>query len=211
MNCDPRALAEIPPNSRGPDRALPLPPGSVAPGHDEESSALCLACGMCCDGTLHRSGRLVDEDDADRAHALGLAIVQTDGHRGFAMPCARFDRCCTAYGVARPRVCAQYFCEPLLAFRRGDLPLEEARARVEEALELRDRFHRATEPLPGFPGTPTLRRLTRVLGEEGGGLEIDAGTIALAHRLVSALRILSPLPEEVQREAGEEGSAQGEG
>src|SRR6185437_13875970 len=81
---------------------------------DEERSARCLACGLCCQGALH-----------------DLVPLDESPHRlAFRLPCPRLDdRRCTVY-AERPRTCASYACETLRAYGAGEIDEAEALARV---------------------------------------------------------------------------------
>ena len=52
---------------------------------------LCLACGLCCDGTLFDNVQLGPRDDAPALKALGLPVEVTRGRTPvtlFRQPCA---------------------------------------------------------------------------------------------------------------------------
>ncbi len=76
----------------------------------DELSALCLACGACCDGTLFTHAEL----DADESARLGarLRMLPLSSERpAFAQPCSAHDGAgCTLY-EQRPSVCSRYRCE----------------------------------------------------------------------------------------------------
>src|SRR6185437_3408746 len=111
---------------------------------DEERSALCLACGLCCQGALHDLVPL-DEDEVARAHALHLPVVESPHRLAFRLPCPRLDdRRCTVY-AERPRTCASYACETLRAYGAGEIEQAEALARIRAVGELSAR-------IPGLEG-----------------------------------------------------------
>ncbi len=75
---------------------------------------LCLACGLCCDGTLFHDVRLGPGDDAAHLKTLGLPIKGTDSSkRGarFSQPCAALcaDCRCKVY-AERPLQCHVFEC-----------------------------------------------------------------------------------------------------
>lgn len=75
---------------------------------------LCLACGLCCDGTLFDNVRLGPGDDAKRLQALGLPVAVTRARQPvthFRQPCAALcaDRSCRLY-ADRPGQCRTFEC-----------------------------------------------------------------------------------------------------
>lgn len=105
---------------------------------NEELSALCLTCGMCCDGTLFNKATI--QDDADEKIALNLGLTtfsNTKGERFFKLPCHHFKKCCTIYDKERPSVCHTYFCKPLRDVRNGKLELTDAKNRILKAVSYR--------------------------------------------------------------------------
>jgi Fe-S-cluster containining protein len=112
---------------------------------EEERSALCLACGLCCQGALHDLVPL-DEDELPRAEKLRLHVVESPHRLAFRLPCPRLDdRRCTVY-AERPRTCASYACETLRAYGVGEIEEAEALARIRAVGELSAR-------IPALEGT----------------------------------------------------------
>ena len=121
----------------------------------DPASALCTACGMCCDGTLFDRVR-VRADEEERIAALGLVIAPRGEKRYFEQPCPRLEGgCCTIY-ADRPFSCARYRCRLLVALDGGEVALPEALAKVTEAKRLIE----ATRPgwASGEDGSAARRR-----------------------------------------------------
>ncbi len=86
---------------------------------------LCLACGFCCDGTLHLHTALLP-DETPTAVALGLAVTTADGRAVFRQPCTQFrDGRCAIYD-RRPQVCRHYACALLKKLLAGEVSLEQS-------------------------------------------------------------------------------------
>jgi Fe-S-cluster containining protein len=101
---------------------------------DEERSALCLACGLCCQGALHDMVPL-DEDEIERAARLRLPLFESPLRLAFRLPCPRLDaRRCTVYDE-RPRTCASYACGVLRAYAAFEIDEPTALSRVERLRE----------------------------------------------------------------------------
>ncbi len=109
--------------SQGADRAASL-------------SALCLACGMCCDGNLFTQVPLV-ADEAARLRRRGLVVLEReDGSLALRQRCSALaDRRCAAY-EERPAGCRRYVCMLFIALAADELSLAEAQGLVAEAQAL---------------------------------------------------------------------------
>jgi uncharacterized protein len=105
----------------------------------ELASRLCLACGLCCDGTIYATAR-IQEDEIRQTADIGLETLRLPDERpGFSLPCHYLNGCaCTRYDAWRPSVCAKYFCQVQKRAKSGELAETEAFARVKQAVSLRD-------------------------------------------------------------------------
>jgi hypothetical protein len=137
----------------------------------ESTGDLCLACGLCCDGTLFDGVKLEPGDNARKLDALGLPITVWSGKKTFArfpQPCAALceDRTCRLY-ANRPRQCRVFECGVFKDAKAGGIAfpaalrlVKQARRRAdkirrllrelgdtEEHLGLGERFHRTSERL----------------------------------------------------------------
>lgn len=107
---------------------------------------LCLACGLCCDGTLFDNVRLEPGDDAPRLKTLGLPVTVSRGKEPaatFPQPCAALcaDRTCRLY-ADRPRQCRTYECMVYKGMQAGELAPADALRRVTGARRQADRVRR---------------------------------------------------------------------
>ena len=90
-----------------------------------DATALCLACGFCCDGTLHTHTILLAEE-VDAATNVGLTVGTVQDRPAFQQPCSRFrDGRCSIY-ERRPHVCRRYECALLKRHLDGEITLEQA-------------------------------------------------------------------------------------
>jgi len=100
-----------------------------------DGSALCVGCGMCCDGTLFdRIG--VTAEEQVRLKVLGFSLLRYEGEMVFEQPC-RSDDCgsCLIY-EARPVVCRRFRCGLLQAYQSGAISLDAAKSKQDKAREL---------------------------------------------------------------------------
>jgi hypothetical protein len=109
--------------------------GEMAEAPPPDGSALCLACGLCCEGVLHTYA-IVTPPDARRLRALGLKVESFDNHDGFRLPCPLYqDHRCSVY-PPHLHACQSYRCEVLSQYLAGHLTLAEATALVDGARAL---------------------------------------------------------------------------
>ncbi|MEJ5199160.1 MAG: YkgJ family cysteine cluster protein [Anaerolineae bacterium] len=96
--------------------------------HPQSPSAaelLCLACGFCCDGTLHTNTVLLPTE-TEAVAALDMVVEHIGERPAFAQPCAMFrDGRCTIYSQ-RPQVCRHYECALLKRLLAGEIGLLQA-------------------------------------------------------------------------------------
>lgn len=126
-------------------------------------STLCVACGLCCDGTLFTHVALAPGEDA-ALRAEGVEPRMREDGSVLPQRCAALcGRSCTVYG-ARPQGCRRYQCQLYGALSEGEVSLPEALAAVEEvqgalaALE-------TSLPADGS-GLPAVQRARRAVARE---------------------------------------------
>jgi uncharacterized protein len=113
-------------------------------------NSICMQCGMCCDGTLFKHAKIVEDEQA--IAKLGLTITKDEAHHPvFLQPCPCFKTCCTVY-ENRPKVCIGFFCPPLLKARRGLMSFEQANTTVQNALTLRAEILTLASTVEAFKG-----------------------------------------------------------
>ena len=99
-------------------------------------SDLCLACGLCCDGTLFDHARVTKAEAKKLKGTAVELVVDSEGHPALRQPCGALkSKCCTVY-EKRPKECRSFKCNLYVKVERGDLSVEEALPRIDEALAL---------------------------------------------------------------------------
>lgn len=112
---------------------------------------LCLACGLCCDGTLFDHVQLGPVDDAKKLKMLGLPVAgsrsQPPGFR-FVQPCAALcaDRTCRLY-ADRPLQCRDFECGVFKEAKAGRISHAAARRLVKKARSQADNIRRLLHAL----------------------------------------------------------------
>jgi Putative zinc- or iron-chelating domain len=99
-------------------------------------SALCLACGVCCDGVLH-SHAIVKPGESDHVRALGLTVETFNDHLGFLLPCPLYrEHRCSIYTATRPHICGAYQCRLLKKYLAGAITYEQSTQIIQRTREL---------------------------------------------------------------------------
>ena len=101
------------------------------------ANELCLACGMCCAGTIY-SVLPIGQDEVEASRAAGMTI--SAGHEGepaAALPCPHLNgTACGLYDQWRPRTCGEYMCRLQQRMGAGEIGLTAAKAEVARLKEL---------------------------------------------------------------------------
>ncbi|HEY6167069.1 MAG TPA: YkgJ family cysteine cluster protein [Verrucomicrobiae bacterium] len=147
--------------------------------NDAVTGQLCLACGLCCDGTLFHDVKLHTSDDATKLKAFGLPIRTPNAKlpiSKFPQPCAALcaDRTCRAY-ADRPLQCHVFECGVFKGLTAGRIEFPTALRLVTQARQRADK----------------VRRLLRDLGDTAEGVSLSERFRRVQRRMES-----SPLDEE---------------
>jgi uncharacterized protein len=144
--------------------------------HDD-SHALCLECGLCCNGVIFADGQLQDGDDAARLQARGLKLLPNrkaqTANRKFRQPCSAFDSCRCRIYADRPEYCRAFACRVLLNVKAGRLDVAAARRLILEARRLADEVRRQLRELGDTDEDVALSRRFRWMRKrlESGGAD----------------------------------------
>jgi hypothetical protein len=103
--------------------------------------ALCLQCGLCCNGMLFADVRPEAGDDSPLFA----------GRRRVPQPCPAFQAgdCTCAIYAERPVRCRQFECRQLLGVRAGETTVPQALRKIEKARRLGARLEKGLQAL-GF-------------------------------------------------------------
>ena len=130
----------------------------MSPVTDEEKEALCLHCGLCCDGSLF-SFLGIQPGEVERLGRRGLAVAaRPDGRLALDLSrgCPGLSgKCCTLY-QDRPQACRDYRCLLFMALEEGEVGLPEAKSVVDET-------HATLAALHASPSPPSRQDAQRIL------------------------------------------------
>jgi hypothetical protein len=154
--------------------ADPSPPAddSAASEPLSDASALCVDCGMCCNGVLFTNAR-AEPDEVPRLRALGLEVEQVrDDRLQFRLPCPHHHEGHCGIYSDRFLKCRSFRCALLKRLDSGETTLAEARATVAQARTMlgrvtaldpgsahfRERVRQRSEPAPADEGEDAALR-----------------------------------------------------
>jgi uncharacterized protein len=100
-----------------------------------DSTNICLACGLCCTGTLIGFVQLGSEELPALRELLD--IENTNGEGFFLQPCKKYCDGCTIY-ADRPKHCAKYECELLKAVEQNEMAFDSAVEIIEVVKQKKD-------------------------------------------------------------------------
>ncbi len=142
---------------------------------------LCLACGLCCDGTLFDNVRLGPGDDAKKLKELGLPVSVSRSRTPvthFRQPCAALcaNRTCRLY-ADRPVQCRTFECGVFKGAQAGRIKhpaalrlVKQARRRADKVRRLLRELGDTEEHLPlSERFRRTKRRLESGIADEAAG------------------------------------------
>lgn len=150
------------------------------------ASRLCLACGLCCDGTVYPHA-VAREDEVPRAVGLGFTAIRAeDGSPAYALPCHYLEgRACTRYREWRPSVCSDYFCRVQARAGSGEISETEALGLIAKAQDFRDAM---VAQLPPEVSRPKARQHLEALAARDG--KLAPADAAFAMRMFALERFL---------------------
>ena len=152
-----------------------------SPSQDRAASlsALCLACGMCCDGNLFTQVPLV-ADEATRLRRRGLVVIEReDGSPALRQRCGALAGTRCAVYEERPAGCRQHACMLHLALAADELSLAEAQGLVAQAQTL---LAAADAALPPGPAA-VMQRARQALREREVGTAVRTAVEAARRHL----------------------------
>jgi len=116
-----------------------IPPSAETAGR--EGSRLCLACGLCCQGVLHR-GAHIEHDEIETVRRLGLTVIASEEGPVFPLPChLHQEGRCTVY-TERPNVCHSYQCKLLRRYLTGEVGWDDCMRLIDLAKDLMTQISR---------------------------------------------------------------------
>lgn len=93
---------------------------------ERSAQSLCLACGLCCDGTIFSQVPLGPEEEVILLEESGIRIISDKASRIFKQPCPAHKSCVCKIYADRPLNCRAYQCSVLKRFKKNEINRDEA-------------------------------------------------------------------------------------
>ncbi len=134
---------------------------------------LCLACGLCCDGSIFEVVALSGAE-AERLSTQGVRLTVRRGGTVLVQPCAALEGTCCRLYAQRPQGCRAFECLVLRRLSNGGLDESEALRVVREARAHVEEVGRAFA-VPA--GSPVLGHARRAVGEPTVKVSMEAAEL----------------------------------
>lgn len=95
---------------------------------------ICLACGLCCDGTLIGHVQLEQEEIPTLKKLMD--VEDENGNGFFLQPCSKYCNGCTIYSK-RPKQCDSFNCDLLKSVEQNELSFDSALETVNAVKEMK--------------------------------------------------------------------------
>jgi uncharacterized protein len=151
--------------------AAPSPVEGVeeAEGPLADASALCLGCGLCCNGVMFSQVR-AEPSEAPKLRETGLEVERIGDRLKFRLPCPlHHEGQCGIYSD-RPQRCRTFRCALLKRLDSGETTLAEARATVGQARKMLARVTELDPASAQFGERARLRAEPLAADGENAGL-----------------------------------------
>ena len=131
----------------------------------ENEQAVCVACGLCCDGTLFGHAELGQDEKGHLPELIEQNAFMIGEKDYFRLPCLYFSDRCTIYESSRAVVCGAYRCRLLADMAEGKVTAEDAMETVREARFMRTGLQEAYKSFSGDPGVLPFMKIMSELGK----------------------------------------------
>jgi uncharacterized protein len=164
---------------------------------DATANALCLECGLCCNGVIFADVQLQAGDDPAQLQTLGLSLYphrkSQIANRKFRQPCSAFDGCRCRIYVDRPEYCRKFECLVLKNMNAGRLTPAAARRLIRTARRRAKTVDRLLRELgDADESMPLSRRFQRMRRRLEAGV-VEGRTADVFGRLTLAVHELNML------------------
>ena len=158
-----------------------------------EEQAVCIGCGLCCDGTLFAYAVLNPGERGNLPEKLEEQSYTEDGKDYFSLPCQYFEGKCMIYNLKRADVCSSYRCRLLKDLAAAKITTDDAHGLVYGAKEMRDEILEHYRDLSGEKERIHFKELLVKLGKPGKTPDEGSTYIAKYDLLIARCNILEAL------------------
>ena len=130
-----------------------------------DEQKICVACGMCCDGTLFLHAHLDNGERGNLPEKIESSSYNKYGNDYFRLPCRYFSGKCIIYDQKKANVCSGYRCQLLKDFASEKITLGDALSIVFDALTMRDQILEQYSIFSGSRRKIYFKKLLRKIGK----------------------------------------------
>ena len=127
----------------------------------QQEQALCVKCGLCCDGTLFDHAFLEKGEKPHIPSLMRERHFKTKNQDAFKLPCPYFDKKCTIYDQKKAQVCTSFRCELLARFSQTKIDSVKALVLIEKAKTLRAEVFELYKRYTKKEITPSFKELRK--------------------------------------------------
>ena len=131
----------------------------------ENEQAVCVTCGLCCDGTLFGHAELNPGEKGQLPDLIEQNVFMIGEKDYFRLPCLYFSGRCTIYESNRAFVCGSFRCRLLSDMADGKVSPEDALETVREARLMRTGIQEAYKSFSGDEGVLPFMKIMNGLGK----------------------------------------------
>jgi uncharacterized protein len=164
---------------------------------DTTANALCLECGLCCNGVIFADVQLQPGDDPVLLQTLGLSLLphrrSKINNQKFQQPCSAYDGCRCRIYVERPEYCRDFECLVLKSVKAGRTKTSAARRLIHTARRRAETVDQLLRELGDQDTQVALSRRFQRMRQRLESVETDGRTAEAFGRLTLAVHELNML------------------
>lgn len=130
-----------------------------------EEQAICVMCGLCCDGTLFLNASLKPGEKGNLPEKIEQHYRMEKDREYFVLPCPYFKEKCTIYNQRRADVCSAYRCQLLKNIENKKISRVDALNMIFNARKIRDDLLEEYRKITGNVSTLHFKLLLTELGK----------------------------------------------
>lgn len=164
---------------------------------DDSANALCLECGLCCNGVIFADVQLQPGDNPALLQTLGLSLLPNRRlkikDQKFQQPCSAYDGCRCRIYVDRPEYCRDFECLVLKSVKAGRAKTAAARRLIRTARRRAETVDQLLRDLVDQDTQLALSRRFQRMRQRLESVEADGRTAEAFGRLTLAVHELNML------------------
>lgn len=127
--------------------------------------AICVKCGLCCDGTLFSHADLAAGEQGNLPEEIEKKYGVNGDYEYFTLPCSYFCGKCTIYDQKKAVVCSAFRCQLLKDVSSAKVTQDDAMKTVANTLKFREDIYEHYKQIFGRDYTLHFREMLDELGQ----------------------------------------------